>query len=86
MKLLQLLEEHGRPPDISDIELIMIRFPKSRQEDECIFLVGAYVELVDREVMMKQKELLVNTVIGFLKAKTEHIRRRSVPQVAIPFP
>ena len=32
-----------------------------------------YMELVDREVIGKQKELLVNTVRGVLEAKKEHI-------------
>ena len=32
-----------------------------------------YMELVDREVIGKQKELLVNTVQGVLGAKKEYI-------------
>ena len=32
-----------------------------------------YMELVDREVIGKQKELLVNTVRGVLGAKIEYI-------------
>ena len=32
-----------------------------------------YMELVDREVIGKQKELLVNTVRGVLGVKIEHI-------------
>ena len=34
---------------------------------------GTYVELVDREVIGKQKELLVDTVRGVLGAKIEYI-------------
>ena len=85
-KLLQMLTFPGRPPDISDSDFIMAMFPRSRHEDECIFLVGTFVELVDREVMSKEKDLLVNTVIGVLKARTEYARSRSVPQVNIPLP
>ena len=48
--------------------------------------MGTYVELVDREVVLMQKELLVNTVIGVLKTKTESARRRTVPQADIPLP
>ena len=64
----------------------MAMYPRSRHEDECIFLVGTFVELVDRDVLSKQKDLLVNTLIGVLKAKTEYARSRSVPQVIIPLP
>ena len=41
-----------------------------------------YMELVDREVIDKQKELLVDTVRGVLGAKIEYIvmASRSVPE------
>ena len=60
--------------------------PKSRQDDECTLLLGTHVELVHQEVVLKQKDLLVNTVIGFLKAKMESARGRAVPQAYIPLP
>ena len=84
--MLELLRDQGRPPDIRNIELILAMFPKSRQEVECTLLLGTFVELVDKEVVLKQKELLVNTVIGVLKSKSEYPRRRAVPQVHIPLP
>ena len=48
--------------------------------------MGTYVELVHQEVVLKQKDLLVNTLIGFLKAKIESARGRAVPQPYIPLP
>ena len=45
--------------------------------------MGTYVELVDREVVLKEKELLVDTLIGVLRTKTESARSRAVPQVHI---
>ena len=66
--------------------ILMAMFPKCRQETECILLLGTFVQLVDRETILKQKELLVNTVIGVLKNKSEYARRRAVPQVHIPLP
>jgi hypothetical protein len=47
-----------------DLLPILAMFPKSRQEAECIFLLGTFIQLVDKETVLKQKELLVNTVIG----------------------
>ena len=44
------------------------------------------MELVDMEIVLKQKDLLVNTVIGVLRNKSEYARRRAVPQVQIPLP
>jgi hypothetical protein len=68
------------------MDFILGMFLKIRQEAECILILGTYVELVDREVVLKLKELLVNTVIGVLKNKSEYAQRRALPQVQIPIP
>ena len=51
-----------------------------------MFILGIYVELVDTETVVKQKELLVNTVKGVLQSKSECVLRRAVPQVQLPLP
>ena len=85
--MLELLRDHGRPPDTSNKDCLLAMFPKSRKEAECILILGTYVELVDKEVVLKQKkELLVNTVLGVLKAKAEYTRLRAVPQTLLPLP
>ena len=58
-KILEFLADQGRPPDVSNPDILLARFPKDRQEDECTLLLGTYVELVDREVVLKEKELFV---------------------------
>ena len=80
-KMQELLGDNGRPPDVENMDIIMARFPKGRQEAACTLLLGTYVELVDRETVLKQKELLVNTLIGVLQARTVSARSRAVPQV-----
>ena len=47
------------------------------------------MELIDSEVILRQKELLVNTVVGVLKNKTEYMIKRAIPQVSqvnLPLP
>ena len=82
---MDFLLDQGRPPDISNTDILMAMFSKGRQGAQCTLLIGTYLELVNREVLLKQKELPVNTVIGVLKANTESVRRRAVPQAEIPF-
>ena len=84
--MLELLRDHGRPPDIMNVDFINVMFPKSRNEVECILILGTYVELVDRETVLKQKDLLVNTVMGVLRNKLECMQSRAVPQVHLPLP
>ena len=85
-KILDFLTDQGRPPDISQTEIILAHFPNGRNDTEWTFLLGNYLELVDREVLLKQKELLMNTVVGVLKTKIESVKKRVMPQVHIPIP
>jgi hypothetical protein len=85
-KMLELMRNQGRPPDISNMDFILAKFPLSDHEVECLLIIGTYVELVDREVVLKQKELMVNTLIGVLQAKTVSARSRAVPQAHIALP
>ena len=85
-KMLELMRNQGRPPDISNMDFILAKFPPSDHEVECLLILGTYVELVDREVILKQKDLMVNTLIGVLQAKTVSARSRAVPQAHIALP
>ena len=42
------------------------------------------VQLVDQEVVAKQKELMVGTVRGVLQAKVENMASRVVPDIHFP--
>jgi hypothetical protein len=82
-KVLEFLTDQGRPPNVSNSDILLAQFPKGRQENECTLLLGTYVELVDREAVLKEKELLLNTVIGVLQTKIVSARSRAVPQARI---
>ena len=85
-KLLELLRDQGRPPDIQNMDFILAMFPRSRHDVECTLILGTFVELVDREIVMKHKDLLVNTVVGVLRNKLEYAKKRAVPQVQFTLP
>ena len=71
---MEFVTEQGPPMAVNNIDIILAMFPTCRQEDECVFLLGTYVELVDREVVSGQKELLLDTLMGVLRFKTENVR------------
>ena len=85
-KMMALLRDQGRPPDTSNMDLILAMYPKSRHETECTLILGTYLELVDSEAVLKSKDLFVNTVMGVLRNKLECMQRRAVPQVHLPLP
>ena len=80
---MELLSSLGPAPITSDEEIILAMYPKCMQETECLFLLGNYIQLVDKEVVAKQKELLVDTLRGVLEAKLETVKTRAVPQLFI---
>ena len=82
-KILELATELGPPVIVSNTDIILAKFPSSRQEVECVFILGTFVELVDREVVSGGKELLLSTLLGVVQTRMEYIRRRAVPQVQI---
>ena len=46
--------------------------------------MGTYLEQVHREVLLKDKELLVNNMKGVLSSRLSENRNRAVPDVFIP--
>eukprot|EP00092_Neocalanus_flemingeri_P000930 GFUD01000989.1.p1 GENE.GFUD01000989.1~~GFUD01000989.1.p1 ORF type:complete len:160 (+),score=50.19 GFUD01000989.1:359-838(+) len=83
-KVTELLSDQGPAPAVSNTELIMLMYPKCRREAEAAFLLCTFMELVDKEVTGKQKELMVGTVRGVLRAKVEQISSRAAPQIHFP--
>jgi hypothetical protein len=75
-KLIELLSDQGAAPALSNTELLMLMYPRCRREAEAAFLLGTYMELVDNEVVGKQKELMVGTVRGVLTGLRSSFSRR----------
>ena len=36
----------------TDCDILLVRFPKIREENECTLLLSTYVELVEREAVL----------------------------------
>ena len=80
---MEMVSELEPPAVVSNTDIIMAQFPTCRQEAECIFILGNYIELVDSEAVSKQKELLPDTLVGVIKSRLVLMRSRAVPQVQI---
>jgi hypothetical protein len=66
------------------MEIIMLMYPSCRKEVKVSFLLGTFLEQVHKEVMLKEKELLVNTLKGVLTSRLTQNRSRAVPDVLLP--
>ena len=61
----------------------MQMYSACRKEIECSFLLGTFLEQVDREVSCKGKELLVCALNGVLRARLTQNRSIVVPDVLL---
>ena len=83
-KVMELLGDQEPAPALNNTQLIMLMYPRSMREVEVAFLIGTYMDLVDQEVVIKQKELMVGTVKGVLRAKVGSLTSRAVPEIYFP--
>ena len=83
-KVVELLSDQGPVQALTNTELIMLTYPRCLREAKADFLRGNYMELVDTEVPAKQKELLVGTVKGVLRAKVGQMTSRAAPEIHFP--
>ena len=56
---------------------------RCRWEAEAAFLLGTCMELVYTEAVINQKELLVGTVKGVLRAKVGQVASRAAPETGL---
>lgn len=82
-KLMELLSRLGPPPVVTNEEIVLVMFPKSTQEAEALFILGNYMQLVDQDVVNKQKVLRVDSMLGVLQEKMEFVKTRAVPQLCL---
>jgi hypothetical protein len=83
-KLMELLADGGPAVVTTNKEIIMQMYPSCRKEVEVSFILGTFLEQVHKEVMLKEKELLVNTLKGVLRSRLTQNRSRAVPDVLLP--
>ena len=67
---MELLNDQGHVPAPNNHVIIMLMH--FRQEIVFIFILGTYMEPVDRDMIGKQKELSMETVQGVRGAKIEY--------------
>ena len=79
-----LWADEGPAVTATNLEIIMQMYPTCKKEIECSFLLGNFLEQVHREVMSKEKELLVSTRKGVLRARLTQNLSRAVPNVLLP--
>ena len=82
-KMTELMNTGGLIPVVSNDLFVMLMFPSCTRETDCCFLVGNYVEMVDKIAITKGTELSVGSLLGVLEGKKSALKMRSVPLVNV---
>ena len=62
-------------------KILMLRFPKSLKEVEALFLLGNYMERVDKIMGASNGELFIGSVRGQLVSKLTVVGSRATPSL-----
>ena len=66
-----------------NISILRLDFFKGLRENAILWLLGCYVEIVESEVVSKDKKLDLPTVIGHLKQKKQITRISALPDLGV---
>ena len=68
-KMMELLSDQGPPPAVTISEFLMSMFLKNLEEVYVLFLLGNYLEMVDKDTRTGNKEMFVGSLRGYVAAK-----------------
>ena len=77
-QLLLLLPNTIGAVGTSNLDFILLQFPKDSKETECVWLLGNYVEFVESNIVSKNKTVKVDHFKGVLRSRLQEMSSRSV--------
>ena len=82
-RLLQMMAHTIGGVGTSSEEFLLLQYPKDTQDKECVWLIGNYVEIVNSQVVLKNRSLKVDQLRGILRGRLQGMASRSVIQPLI---
>ena len=66
-----------------DLSILRLDFFRSFRDNAIIWLLGSYVEIVEREVVIKEHKLGSSSLIGILKQKKLSLYSQAIPDLGL---
>ena len=79
-RLLGLLPTTVGAQGITSEDFLLLHFPKDTMDQECVWLVGNYCEIVTKIVIRKKQKLSADKLAGRLRGRLQTLRSRAVIQ------
>ena len=68
---------------IGDNDLLFLNYPKGLRENAILWLIGVYIETVEKEVVLRRFKLDIKLFKGILKQKKHSVRTQAIPELGI---
>ena len=79
-RLVQLLPTTTGPAGITSEEFLLLQFPKDTMDEECVWLIGNYCDVVNKHVLSRQSKIGGDQMAGRIRARLTKLRNRAVVQ------
>ena len=66
-----------------DCSVLCLNFEKGLRETAVLWVIGTYVDIVEREVVLKEHSLSTASVIGIFKQRKQRARYQAMPDLGI---
>ena len=80
-ELISILDPMCIPDDTH--EILFLNFHRSARESAILWLLGAYVEVIDREIVSREQVLSIRQVRGIFKQRKLMTRYQAMPDLGI---
>ena len=67
----------------NNTDILSLAFPRSLRDNALLWMIGIYVEIVEREVVMKGVKLSLAQIQGIFKEKKLKARHQALPDLGI---
>ena len=69
--------------NIDDFDLLCLNFPRTMRDNGILWLIGTYVDIIEKEILIRENAISVNQVRGLLKQRKLMTRYQAIPELGI---
>ena len=66
---------------VNDEDILKLDFPKGLRDNALIWLIGTYIDLIEKEVITKDVIVSENAAIGYFKQRKQMSHHQRIPDI-----
>ena len=68
---------------IDDISVLRLAFPASLRDNAIVWVIGAFIELVETEVFVRENKINLNSLVGYFRQRKLRSYEQSIPDLGV---